>query len=174
MLTYIKQWSYNKKLKERKSTIRLDQKAPVNHGSKISILYELEKLENHTIVHKFKERLVNQGRRVKTLSYIDQKIDVGTFSQKAFSKKEVNWDGVPQSPYVEEFIEWDADILMCPILEMRSGYNYIINSSPARFKIGLNCEEAEELFDLIIDIPPSTNLNQRLDAILNQLKILSH
>ena len=174
MLNYIKKWSYNKKLNEKKVQVQRDADTLVNMGKKISILYELDKLDDYNIVHRFKEKLSKEGRVVKTLSYIDQKIDVATFSQKAFSKKEITWDGIPDSPYVEDFINWESDILICPIQEMRPGYEYIIRISPARFKIGLSCPQAEELFDLIIDIPTITKLDQILEEILNQLKIISH
>ncbi len=174
MITLIKKWSYNKKLLDRKSKIRLDNGVQINMGRKIAILYEIEDLHDHTIIHEFKQRMKADGRIVKTLSYIDQKIDVGAFSQKTFSKKEIQWDGTPTSPYIEEFLDWDADLLICPIKNIRDCFTYIIELSSARLKIGLNSEEAENLYDLIIDIPYVRTLDEILNEILKQLKTVSH
>jgi hypothetical protein len=143
-------------------------------GRKIGILYELESLDDHTIIHEVKQKLKGEGRIVKTLSYIDQKLEVANLSQKTFSRKEILWDGTPQSTYVDEFLNWDADILICPIKNMRACYSYIIQLSSARMKVGLNCLEAEQLYDLIIDMPYIRNLDEILHEILNQLKTVSH
>jgi len=174
MLTHIKKWSYKKKLQERKPNVRQEDNGHYNMGRKIGILYELESLDDHTIIHEVKQKLKGEGRIVKTLSYIDQKLEVANLSQKTFSRKEILWDGTPQSTYVDEFLNWDADILICPIKNMRACYSYIIQLSSARMKVGLNCLEAEQLYDLIIDMPYIRNLDEILHEILNQLKTVSH
>ena len=174
MLTHIKKWSYSKKLKEKRSHIKSPLVQPVNPGKKIGILFELEKLDDHSVVKTLKQQFAKEGRIVKTLSYIDQKIDVESLAQRTFSKKELKWDGVPKSHYVEEFMEWEFDLLICPIKVMRPCFQYIIKISPAKLKIGLNTDHAEDLYDLIIDFSDDKDLSDILAEILYQLKVVSH
>ena len=174
MLTHIKRWSYNKKLQERINSIRTQDDGLFNMGKRIGILYEIESLDDHTTIHELKQQLKADGRIVKTLSYIDQKIDVASLAQKTFSKKEIKWNGIPDSAYVEEFLNWEKDLLICPLKNMRDCYSYIIQLSSARLKVGLNCDGAEDLYDLIIDMPYVRSLDEILKEILIQLKTVSH
>lgn len=174
MLSHIKKWSYNKKLQQKQSEIRPAQIGTVNVGRQIGILYELEQLDDQAIIKTLKLEMGHDGRIVKSLSYIDQKIDIQNLAQRTFSKKELKWNGVPDSHYVDEFINWEFDILICPIKHMRVCYEYIIKLAPAKLRVGINCENAEKLYDLIIDVPADMALAEILDQILNHLKIVSH
>lgn len=174
MLTHIKKWSYNKKLQEKRSHSKSPQVQSVNQGKMIGILFEIEKLDDHSVIKSLKQKFFSEGRIVKTLSYIDQKIDVQAFAQRTFSKKELRWNGIPKSHYVDEFVEWEFDLLICPIRIMRPCFEYIINLSPAKLKVGLHTDLSEELFDLIIDLPESKELSDILAEILHQLKLVSH
>lgn len=173
MLTHIKKWSYNRKLQEKRSTISASPFGPVNPGKMIGVLYELEKLDDHTVVKLLKQKFEREGRVLKTLSYIDQKIDVESLAQRSFSRKELKWDGMPDSHFVEDFISWEFDLLICPLKRMRPCYEYIIHLSPARLKIGLNTEKAEDLYHVIIDIPGVHELSDIFDEIFRQLNLIS-
>ena len=174
MLLSIKRWSYNRRLKERQTRIKESKKEPLNYGKKICILYEITDLDDHSVVKSIKQDLSSHGILVKTLSYIDQKIEINSLAQKTFSKKEIQWNGISSSPYVDEFLDWDPDLLICPLKTMRDCYKYIITLSSAKLKIGLNTTDAENLYDIIIDSNPDLQFSDTLDEILKHLKIISN
>ena len=67
-----------------------------------------------------------------------------------FSKKELNWKGIPIGGNIENFIGEDFDIL----IDLNNYYNvplrYLLVKSNAKLKVGPYSKENESFFDLMI------------------------
>ena len=173
MIQSIKNWSYKRKLQEQREVVPVHSSDSYNPGKKISILYEIDNLDDHSVVKDFKMDCASMGKIVKTLSYFDHKVEVNSLAQKTFTRKDINWDNTPSSPYVEEFIKWESDLLICPVRELKPCFDYIVRLTPARLKVGIGVEGAEDLFDLIVDCKMDQPLNLILNDILTHLKLIS-
>ena len=174
MLDYIKKWSYNRKLQEKKTHQQKVREQRHNPGNKLGILYTSESRDDIQIIRQLKQDFKSRGMIVKSLAYIDDKVDTTNLTQKAFSKNNITWDGIPQSPFVDEFINWEFDLLVCPLPHMKQCLEYIIDLTTANLKVGCNSEGAEEHYDIIIDGCRDKQLNDILAEIFQHLKILSN
>lgn len=174
MLRHIKKWSFDKKLQERRAVRKNGNASSGQDSYKVGILYESTSPEDMQIIQELKLDLKSKGMIVKTLAYIDDKIETSHLVQKAFSKKEVKWDGIPEGPLIDDFLSWEYDYLICPVADMKSSLAYLISLTDAHLKIGCITKNAEDLYDIIIDGCQDKQLSNILAEIFQHLKIISN
>ncbi len=142
----------------------------------VGIVYELWDKKTYDTIATLVKELQMQQMMVRTLGYIDKRTVPSympeTMSFEFFTKKDVNWLGLPKGQSVNDFEKLDFDILLDFSSEDCFPVHYIVGLSKARFKIGKG-EKNKLIYDLIMNFPANTNLTEEIGKIehyLNKLK----
>ena len=131
MIEKIKRWFFDKEL-----NVQLKNNGAVRNGvnaaASIGILFDGTLEADRKTVHKFKKQLNPSGaKQIKSLAFIQNKLPLDNIDYNAYNEKDVKWYGVPFGEKVEEFIQYNFDILIIP-QRIRS------KGSPLTFKKILN------------------------------------
>lgn len=144
--------------KELKSlTTRKVVTTNLNDANSIAFLYKIDSEEDYTKVNKFMKYLKSEfgTKRIFFLGYWDDAKKDPEFLQTKldfdfFSKKDLNWRGVPAGGNIDNFLSEKFDIL----IDLNNYFNiplrYLIIKSPAKMKVGRYSEENEPFFDLML------------------------
>lgn len=89
-----------------------------------------------------------------------------------FSKKNLNLFGVPNNPYIEDFVEKKFDILIDICFEEFFPVEYIVSLSKAAFKVGRQLPY-RNYYDLMINIKDNNDLEYFINQIKHYLSILN-
>src|SRR4051812_45012456 len=96
---------------------------PVKHNivnyaaaKNVGIIYEADDEESNRLVHEYTAALRADNKRVHEMGYIHKRkvpteLKVNAYSEY-FSRKHLNWLGIPQQAELEKFIREPFDILL--------------------------------------------------------------
>jgi hypothetical protein len=126
-------------------------------ANSIVMLYKITAEEDYTKVNNFMKYLKSEFgmKRVFFLGYWDDAKEDPEFLQSKldfdfFSKKDLNWKGIPVGGNIDNFIAEKFDIL----IDLNNYYNiplrYLILKSSAKLKVGRYSKENEPFFDLMV------------------------
>ncbi len=126
-------------------------------ANSIALLYKIHTEEDYKKVNKFMKYLKSEFgmKRLFFLAYWDDAKKEPDFLQTRldfdfFSKKDLNWKGIPAGGNIENFLSEKFDIL----IDLNNYYNvplrYLILKSSARMKVGRYSLENEPFFDLML------------------------
>ncbi len=143
----------------------------------IGILYEATKEESYELVKEFVRQLRADHKDVLALGFINDKdLPTNRFVKLGldfFTKKTLNWKLKPSGPIVENFINTKYDILICLNINRIIPLKYIASESKALFKIGRYDELSTNLYDMMLSVDDTTNLDDYLKETrhyLNKIK----
>jgi len=107
--------------------------------------------------------------QIYVLGYIDSKNIPENFlfwkGINLFSKKELNWNLIPNTPIVKDFIDKPFDLLFDLSLKNYFPIEYIARLSHSKFKIGRFTQEHAS-YDLMFDL----NKDKKLEYFLENIK----
>lgn len=129
----------------------------LNDAKAIAFLYKINTEEDCIRVNKFMKYLKSEFgiKRVFFLGYWDNAKKDPEFLQTKldfdfFSKKDLNWRGVPAGGNIDNFMSEQFDIL----IDLNNYFNiplrYLILKSTAKMKVGRYSKENEPYFDLML------------------------
>lgn len=129
----------------------------LNQANSVALLYKITSEESLQHLQKFAKYLKSEFgiKKIFMLGYWDDPKNEPEYLQAKidfdfFSKKELNWFGIPNGSKIRNFLNEDFDIL----IDLNNYYNvplrYIIVKSRAKLKVGRNHIENEPFFDLLI------------------------
>lgn len=109
---------------------------------------------------------------IYVLGYIDDKVIPESFlfwkGINLFSKKELSWNMIPNTPIVNDFIEKPFDILFNLSLTDHFPIEYIARLSKSKFKIGRYSEDNDS-YDLMFNLQEEEKLDSYLETIKHYL-----
>lgn len=149
----------------------------LNNAKTIGIVYNATHQENYEIAKEFILKIKTQNNNVSSLGFVDSK-EVLDFYRKDeknhfFSRKNINWYGKPNNPYIKKFIETKFDILINISIINEFPIQYIIALSNAKFKVGKFIEK-NAYFDFMIDIKEKNDIKLLTEQIYHFLNIINN
>lgn len=87
-------------------------------------------------------------------------------------KKEVNWFNFPKNKHIADFVNKEFDLLINLDFSGNETLNFIVNTSLAHLKVGLNNEHKNTDLDFMLEGIVNDDLNIFLKEILRYLEII--
>ncbi len=145
-------------------------------AGKVGVLFKQTDEENFEAVQDCVRMLAEGGKQVFVIGYVDSK-EIPDFYllRKGFNffcRNDINWYGIPQPAFVNDFIEREFDLLIDLSLDNVFPIDYIFAISKARFKTGEYAVRAEHA-DLSIDTGLNRNVGYLTQQIYHYLSILN-
>ena len=178
LISKVQTYFYNYYLNKRLKLERFDRNAmDFEQAKSIGILFDATENNSRQEVIKYAELLSKNGKKVKLLGFINNKLQEANFSFNSFTKQNLSWSMIPQGIAIEEFIKKDFDVLINLYLPNRQGnlgnlpIEYISTFSKAHLRVG-PFSENHESYDLIIDTPQGADLQhliKQVDFFLNRI-----
>jgi hypothetical protein len=151
----------------------------LNNANSVALLYKIEDEDDYKKVSSFVKYLKSEFglKRVFFMGYWDDAKENPQFLQTRldfdfFSKKELNWKGIPIGGNIENFIGEDFDIL----IDLNNYYNvplrYLLVKSNAKLKVGPYSKENESFFDLMIS-SDAENFEEYCNQLVKYLSMIN-
>lgn len=140
-----------------------------NSAKYIGILYPIEEEKSYVVLSAYVDKLMAAGKTLRIVGYHDNKyvpfFCIPKLKYDFFCQKEQNWVGIPNAPFVEEFVNEPFDMLVDLSLKPMFPLTYILAKSAARFKVGSRCAEKEPYLDMMIELNESHTVNDLMSFI---------
>jgi hypothetical protein len=144
---------------------------------KIGMLYDATLENDYETMKQYVKTIRAEHKEVVALGYVDGKdLSRNQFAQLGldfFTKKDLNWNMIPHSLEVKNFINEPFDIL----INFNDGncfpLNYISAMSRAHFRIGRYSKKNLNHFDFLIEAGNSTSLQQFIKEADRYLRIIT-
>ena len=169
MISAIKTWMFNKSLRKHQNYQRKQTFTGVNKCDTICLLSNGTIERTREATESYQAKLGALNKKVDVLYFFDAKSEV----EEGYSRQSVKWNGIPQHENVDVILAQEYDVMMFLNPTMPNHFRFLTTLCNARFKIGPNIDEAEDLFDLMIDIEDLGNTQLLIKNINQQLKLLS-
>jgi hypothetical protein len=164
--------------KELEKTGRNRKLTNLKDAKKIGILYNLDNVPDYDVVAEFVTRLQHERKEVKALGYVKNKNLISRFLPKLsydfFSGKDMNWFYKPVKDKVMDFIQKDFDLLIDLDMKDSLPLKYISGLSMSMCRIGRYSEDNASCYDLMLDVNPSTPVNEFIRQITHYLTIINN
>ena len=140
----------------------------------VCILFDGTDEDERKIVHKFKKKLSPDSKRtVKSLAFINNSLPLDNIDYAAYYLKQIKWFGLPFGEKVEEFLQYNYDILIVLCKKMLPHYEFIIAHSKAQFAIGPSIEKASKYFDITVQMEGNDTTDQLILKIIEAIDKIS-
>jgi hypothetical protein len=162
--------------KEIRSFHRNRMVVSIKDAKSIGVLYNATEIEDFEIVKTYVRNLLADKKEVTSLGYVDKKeLPANQFAKLGldfFTRKNLNWYMVPNSPLVTNFINEDFDILINLNIGACFPLQYISAISKAKYRVGQYDIKNAIYYDLMIHTPKNETLKhfiEQTDYYLNQI-----
>jgi hypothetical protein len=136
LISRIRQKLHNKFLQKKLTQTKALPFLTPSKAKTVAIIYDATVLENRKAIEQFAEKLRHAGKKVTLLGFYSFKEKPNTYG-RFFSKKEVNWRGVPKSAEVDLFLTETFDLMYALYIgNSLLPLDYISTLCKARFKVG--------------------------------------
>ncbi len=164
MIEKIKNYYRRKALKKIIQTINRPIKSvSLNAAKYIGILYRIEEEKSYVILSNYVDKLLATGKILRIVGYHDHKYVphycIPKLKYDFFCQKEQNWVGIPNAPFVDEFVNEPFDMLIDLSMEPIFPLQYILAKSVARFKVGSRDAGKEKFLDMMIELDENHSVN---------------
>ncbi len=126
--------------KRMKANVRNRKLVSIYSAGSVAILFEFTDQSVYQGVHKYFQALQEKKIKVKALGFANNRLVTNQFlpvlTFDTFTRKNLNWAGVPQSTGIKDFIESEFDICINLAPENIFPLQYIAAASKARLKAG--------------------------------------
>lgn len=168
MISSIKTWMFNKSLKEHSNFKSKKDFFGVNH-CKTHCIIASGHATSRKATEKYKTKLEGLNKSVDVLYFLDDK----TETEVGYSRLNVKWNGVPQHEIIDSILSKEYDLLIFLPGKMENHLKYLAILCNAKFKIGPGFPDCTHIFDLMIEVDDFSNTENLIQAINNQLKLIS-
>jgi hypothetical protein len=163
-------------VREQARTERTLRLKNLEQAKKIGILYSLDDVPDYDKISRFVSELQHEHKDVKALGFVKNKALVNRFLPKLsfdfFSKRDVSLFYKPLHNKLRDFIDKEFDLLIDLSIHENFPLKYIAGLSHSLCKIGRFSEENVSYYDLMIDIKPSSTLEDYLGQIRHYLTVI--
>lgn len=160
-----------KKLKHKREVVGFDD------AKKIGLLYDATDDYNYEVVKQYVKSIRSQQKDILALGYVDKKVlPANQFAQYGldfFTRKNLNWQMIPDNPIVTNFINEKFDILINLNNNKCFPLRYIAAVSNARFRVGRFDKKNMICYDMMIHLkgePGIKNMIEETENYLRQIK----
>lgn len=122
-----------------------------------AIIYDATKSEDSKVVEHFAERLRRQGKRVTLFAYYNTTKKIAE-KGRFFTKKDVNWKGIPSGSEVNRFLSETFDVMYATFLGENLPLSYMSALCKAHFKIGYYNPQLD-IYNLMVSTPKNDLLH---------------
>ena len=140
------------------------------------ILFDAQKKDAFKIIWEFRGFLKNKGISCTVYGYVNQKeVPPDMLFWKdlyMINKSNLNWFLQPKGDSVELYKQEDPDILIDFNTNHRLELQFLVQLSPARFKIGCFTEEKND-YDLMIKLSEQETMSYLSEQIKHYVSILN-
>ncbi len=176
MLESIKNRFFERHFQKRLSNRPDSQESNVNfeNSKSVGILFNGTDISHFAVVRQYVQEYKKQGKKVKTLGFIDSKSPNPSLVFDYFSKKDINWYGKPGSGRTDVFQNEDFDILISAYLDQTMPLIYLSTFTKAKLKVGLYFPDYTDASDMMVNIKGEQNLNNFFQEIHHYLNIFAN
>jgi hypothetical protein len=126
----------------------------------IGIAFDASDFGTITAVRDLELKLKQEGKKVQMFGYINN--GEKKHEPFLFTNKDLNWYGYPIKNQLFDFAKHEFDTLLGIFNDINSPLHAIFANSKAKLRIGLNINQDNSLFDILIG---STKVNTTKDII---------
>jgi hypothetical protein len=140
-------------------------------AKRIGLLFDATNEAKRREVSALSKTLVQRGKTVQLLGFINVKNPVENIDFEHFTAKEVSWFHQVKSEKALRFARENFDLLLCINPDGALVVDWLAVSSQAAMKIGIATEQTND-YDVQLDIPAGKNLDffiSQLETYLNTL-----
>jgi len=135
-------------------------------ASSIGIMFNADEFDA-SVIDELTDQFEGDQKTVAKLGYIDKPQDPENISRFIFTKKDISGIGTIKKDSISFFTQQSFDFLLSLDTSENINYKFILATSKATCKIGLETESYHEL--LLMSIKPEA---QKLDSARNLVKYL--
>ncbi len=162
--------------RELKTNKRLKEVCNLDSAKSIGILYEATTESQLELIKPFVDYFFNLKKDVKALGYVNSRelsfLHTPKLQYDFFYQKDLNWYYRPQNYIIDNFVKKDYDILINLCDNNCLPIKYLVASSIARFKIGID-EEDNQIYDLMISLDEDNSIIRLMHEIKYYLNIIN-
>lgn len=122
----------------------------------IGILFSVEDRKKHDEVKEFIQKLQQDGKKVQVLEFLPEKKENPEFMFDFFTIKDISFWGQIESAKTLKFSDTAFDYLFCLDTKLNPMISYVLARSKSKCRVGKFHEDAQPLFELMIDSNGST------------------
>ncbi len=156
------------KVKHKREVVGFDE------AKKIGLLYDATDQYNFDIVKQYVKVVRSQQKEILALGYVDKKqLPQNQFAQYGldfFTRKNLNWQMIPNNPIVTNFIQEKFDILVNLTNNKCFPLRYIAAVSHARFRVGRFDKKNVSCYDMMIQIKGEPGIKVLIEEVENYLR----
>jgi hypothetical protein len=145
-------------LKALRQTLATHQRHRVAFALKnaktIGILFNAGNEKQRREVLTVAQSLEKQGKKVNLLGFVNAKITESSTSYRTFTRKELNWKGIPEGETVANFTKEKFNLLICFNPDTLLPLDWLAVMSNATMKTGMATPQPND-YDFQLEIPGS-------------------
>jgi len=146
-------------------------------AKKVGIIAVMDSKDRMEQVINFKKRIESYGPKVVSIGYVPLAIIPDYFNTQmqtdVFSKKDVNFFGIPGNSFVKEFLNEEFDILIDLTLDEVLPLIYVAGLSKARLKAGKYRANMLHVYDFLLKADEGKPFGDFLFSMKNYLSIIN-
>ena len=170
---FVWHWHFSRELKKPRTNRKMSN---VEQSLEVGILFDSSEKSNYNIVYKYIKQLQDQNKRVKALGFVnDVKIPHYCHPRLSFdylTLSDLNWYYIPNSKFVNDFMNSEFDILINFDIEDNMHLRYVAGTSIAKFKVGIFGEQNDKVYDLMIKTKDDAGVKEYIQEISHYLNLL--
>jgi hypothetical protein len=148
----------------------------IQHCATIGIVFDASSSSDNVIIKNLVKDLRQMGKDARVMGYVNSRSKDAQYISDGhnvyISKQDFNWFNMPKEPMIDEFIAKKFDLLLVLTHQSWFPIHYISALSQAAFKVGCSVETNPE-FDLMIEMPIETPIEEQAQQMMHYLKIIS-
>lgn len=148
----------------------------LDEARSIGIVFDASTAADYRLITNHVKLLKDLGKKVTCIGFVQQKKLPGylhhhvnwTFCQK----KDFAWNLRLKTTPMKEFVTDEFDILIDLSSSELFFTKYLAGISKAKYKVGKFNPDQIDIFDLLMQVPDNSNLQELMDQIIHYLKII--
>ncbi|MBR9919662.1 MAG: hypothetical protein GYB31_02420 [Bacteroidetes bacterium] len=169
----LKSWLFARKMRQAQLANKTKHLS-VNFDSAktIGLIFEGTNLEQREQVLAFASQLKKEGKKVRMLAFMDNKVDNSGHAFKNFNRNDLDFSLCPKSDEAKNFIGTPLDLLINLSMKSIEPLAYVLASANARFRVGPYDPEAN-YYELMIDLSKGKKLSdyiKQVEVYLNKMQ----
>ena len=142
---------------------------PLKPGMKVGLVFDATDPENRDIVMGYKEKLSSRNIEAIVLGFVNKKQFPKDLVFKSgsdfFTRKELQWTGLPARSVMNSFCELDLDLFIAAVTEEELPLISFAAQTRARFRIGPYLPVFTDCFDFMISLKEKKDMRTYLGLV---------
>lgn len=148
----------------------------LDEAKSIGLIFDAGSAAEYRLVMAFVKMLNDMGKQVHSLGFIPQKKQPGYLYEQDnwlyCQKHDFAWNLRLKKESLQAYVDNEFDLLIDVSPTSAFFAKYLSGLSSARYKVGRYNAEQLDLFDLMMQVPDNTEIQELMDHIIHYLKII--